>query len=84
MKLCAYPDALNIIIWDHGREWNGLNAHQQDADETLTRLNEDMAVSGRGLPIISKIAARISRQRYGGLNESVFVIPRRKRGPGGC
>ena len=36
-----------------------------------------MAESGRGLPIIGKIASQISRERYSGLNESIFMIPSR-------
>ena len=75
IKLCAAETELKIIVWDHGKEWNGFLPHQDNADERLEQLNRDMATSGRGLPIISKIASQISRQRYCGLNESVFIIP---------
>ena len=79
IKLCAYDDRLKLIIWDHGKEWNGLIMQQQTADETLDRLNEELMASGRGLPIIGKIASFSSRQRYSGLNESIFCIPRKER-----
>ena len=75
IKLCASETELKIIVWDHGKEWNGFISHEDTADERLEQLNRDMATSGRGLPIISKIASQISRQRYCGLNESVFIIP---------
>ena len=44
-------------------------------DAILQRLNDDFSDSGRGLPIIMKIAPEISRQRYGTLNETTFLIP---------
>lgn len=75
IKLCASETELKVIVWDHGKEWNGFLPRQDSADERLEQLNRDMATSGRGLPIISKIASQISRQRYCGLNESVFIIP---------
>lgn len=82
IKLCAYDDKLKLIIWDHGKEWNGLVMQSQTADETLDRLNEELMTSGRGLPIIGKIASFSSRQRYSGLNESIFFIPRKERKDG--
>ena len=75
VKLYAHPNELKLMVWDHGKEWNGMTMQPSDADQELDRLNESLAASGRGLPIISKIASRISRQRYCGLNESVFIIP---------
>ena len=78
IKLCAYDNELKLIIWDRGREWNGFMMQQSKAEEKLEELNEQMETHGRGLPIISAIASKISRQRYCGLNESIFVIPLRK------
>ena len=75
VKLCAYPTELKLMIWDHGKEWNGLAMQQEDAERKLDELNETFSDSGRGLPIISMIASRIGRQRYAGLNESVFILP---------
>ena len=76
VKLCAGERDLKIIIWDHGKEWNGLFMPPELAEKSLDELNEKMSPSGRGVPIISRIASQISRQRYCGLNESIFVIPR--------
>jgi len=76
VKLCADDRELKIIIWDHGREWNGLFMPPELAERSLDELNDKMSPSGRGVPIISRIASQISRQRYCGLNESIFVIPR--------
>ena len=75
IKLCAYEHELKLIIWDHGKEWNGMIMPPENAEEILDRQNETLAESGRGIPIISKIASRISRQRYSGLNETIFFIP---------
>ena len=75
IKLCAYPSELRIMVWDHGKEWNAPAMTHDAAEEKLDQLNESFSASGRGLPIISKIATQISRQRYCGLNESVFVVP---------
>lgn len=75
VKLCAYPDKLKVMVWDHGKEWHGLAMRQSAAEQELERLNDNLAASGRGLPIISMIASQISRQRYCGLNESIFVVP---------
>ena len=75
VKICAYEYELKLIIWDHGKEWNGFSLRPEAANEKLDELNDHMASSGRGLPIMAKIAAQISRQRYSGLNESIFLIP---------
>ena len=74
VKICAYEHEVKLIIWDHGKEWDGLFLSQQKADQSLDQLNENLLPNGRGVPIISKIASRISRQRYCGLNESIFII----------
>jgi len=75
IKICAYERELKLIIWDHGKEWNGLFMPQEQADQSLEELNDKLSPHGRGVPIISKIASQIRRQRYCGLNESIFVIP---------
>lgn len=77
LKLCAGERELKIIIWDHGKEWNGMFMPPEQAEKSLDSLNDQLSISGRGVPIISRIAAQISRQRYCGLNESTFVIPRK-------
>ena len=76
VELCAFERELKVIIWDHGKEWNGTFLSHENADASMEQLNREMAASGRGIPIISRIAARISRQRYCGLNETIFIIPR--------
>ena len=78
IKLCAYEYELKVIIWDRGREWDGPFLSQEKADASMEQLNQDMSASGRGIPIISKIASQISRQRYCGLNETVFIVPRQQ------
>lgn len=75
VKLCAYEYELKLIVWDHGKEWNGFSLRQENADSELNKLNDDLAESGRGIPIMTKIATQISRRRYSGLNESIFIIP---------
>ena len=77
LKLCAGERDLRIIIWDHGKEWNGPFLPPDQAERSLEELNDRGAVTGRGVPIISRIASQISRQRYCGLNETIFVIPRK-------
>ncbi|MBQ6353032.1 MAG: SpoIIE family protein phosphatase, partial [Lentisphaeria bacterium] len=78
IKICAYDQEVKLIIWDHGKEWNGLFLPQEKAEQSLDDLNAALAPHGRGVPIISKIATQISRQRYCGLNESIFIIPRNR------
>ena len=75
IKICAYECELKLIVWDHGKEWNGFSLRHENADEALNKLNDDLAESGRGIPIMAKIATQISRRRYSGLNESIFIIP---------
>ena len=75
VKLCAFEKELKVIVWDRGREWTSFAFHRETADETLDKLNDERSASGRGLPIISKIATQVSRQRYCGLNETIFIIP---------
>ena len=75
VKICACEKELKLIVWDHGREWSGDFLLPEKAEQSLEQLNDEMASSGRGVPIISKIASKISRQRYCGLNETIFVIP---------
>ena len=74
VKICAYEKEVRLIIWDHGKEWNALFLSPQKADQSLDHLNDNLLPNGRGVPIISKIASQISRQRYCGLNESIFII----------
>ena len=76
VKICAYKDELKLMVWDHGKEWDGVYLSRDLAEESLEQLNESLSAHGRGIPIISKIAVRISRQRYCDLNETTFVIPR--------
>ena len=77
IKLCAYEDKLKLMIWDHGKEWDGVLMQKEKAEDTLDWLNEGLLDSGRGLPIISKIASEGGRQRFSGLNENIFIIPKR-------
>ena len=79
IKLCAEERFLKIIIWDHGKEWNGLFMPHDQAERSLDDLNDKLSIHGRGVPIISSIASQISRQRYCGLNESIFVIRRTRQ-----
>ena len=79
LKLCAGERDLKIIIWDHGKEWNGLFMQPDQAERSLDDLNKSFSPTGRGVPIISRIASQVSRQRYCGLNESIFLIPRKNR-----
>ncbi len=76
VEVVAYDRELKLIVWDHGREWDGLWLSRQHAEASMDQLNDNMAESGRGIPIISTIASRISRQRFCGLNETTFIIPR--------
>ena len=76
VEVVAYDRELKLIVWDHGKEWDGLWLSPQHAEESMDQLNETMADSGRGIPIISTIASRISRKRFCGLNETTFIIPR--------
>ena len=76
VEVVAYDRELKLIVWDHGREWDGLWLSREHAEESMDQLNDNMAESGRGIPIISSIASRISRQRFCGLNETTFIIPR--------
>ena len=83
VELCAYENELKLIVWDQGKEWEGLWLTPGHAEESMERLNQDLAGSGRGIPIISKIASRIARQRLCGLNETMFIIPRSPGESGG-
>ncbi len=76
IKLHAYDDRLLLVIWDRGKEWNGELMQKDTAEDTLDRANSNLSESGRGLPIISKIASKESRRRFSGLNETVFIIPK--------
>lgn len=76
LKVAFIPDALKVTIWDRGSQVpsvasNGLLT----PDAQLDLVNEMQLGSGRGLSIISKIASEISRQRFSGLNETIFTIP---------
>ena len=75
VKLYADERELKLIVWDRGREWRLPPQPRHSADRTLDRLNRQFAPSGRGLPIIAKIASDMCRLRYSGLNESIFILP---------
>ena len=79
VRLCASDNELKLIIWDRGREWSGFMMQQRKAVKKTEDPGEQMKVQDRGLPLISAAASEISRQRYSGLNESIFVIPLRKK-----
>ena len=76
VEIVAHDRELKLIVWDRGKEWDGLWLTRRHAEESMDHLNRTMADSGRGIPIISTIASRISRHRFCGLNETTFIIPR--------
>ena len=76
IRLNAYDDKLQLVIWDHGKEWEGGLMQKEAAEDALERLNANLLESGRGLPIISKIASQGSRHRFSDLNETIFIIPK--------
>ncbi len=68
---------VNVI--DHGKFWDyqeGLSG--KDADTILNELNEQRNLSGRGLPIILRIAETITREHFWGINETTFVVAEKK------
>ncbi len=75
LKIAMIPEGLKVTIWDRGEQWSG-NAlsNATDPDSLLEHVNEQQSGSGRGLLIISKIASEISRHRYSGLNETIFIV----------
>ena len=75
LKIAVIPEGLKVTIWDRGEQWSG-NAisNAADPDALLEHVNKQQSGSGRGLLIISKIASEISRHRYSGLNETVFMV----------
>ena len=77
IRLHAYDDKLKLMIWDRGKEWNGELMQKELAEDILDKANANLQGSGRGLPIISTIASQGSRQRFSGLNETIFFIPKR-------
>ncbi len=66
---------VHIRVMDRGKEWNHTASHGS-SDEILEEQNKKFATSGRGLAIIYNIASSITRSRYCGLNETLFVINR--------
>ena len=76
LKVAFIPDALKVTIWDRGTQMpNVQTGGLLNPDAQLDLVNEMQLGSGRGLSIISKIASEINRQRFSGLNETVFTIP---------
>ena len=64
-----------IEVMDHGKSWDyhaGLSG--KDADTILDELNEQRAQSGRGVPIILRLAETITRHHYWGLNVTGFLV----------
>ena len=75
LKLAVLEDGLKVTIWDRGAQWSDEKPRNvMDLDAQFEQINEDQSGSGRGLLIISKIASEISRQRYSGMNETVFIV----------
>lgn len=76
LKVVVEERDVKIVVWDRGREWNsGANPAFRHPNDVLDERNAAFAESGRGLSIVLKIAPDIRRQRYSGLNETVFRIP---------
>ncbi|HBJ96388.1 MAG TPA: hypothetical protein DDZ11_08180, partial [Lentisphaeria bacterium] len=77
--ICLPKTGLRITVWDRGSKWD---FHQQEEpgtelspDEKLEQLSDAHAVSGRGIPILQKLAPSIVVHRWSELNETIFKIP---------
>ncbi len=72
----ANDNELELTIWDKGKDWT-LPAIRENGryfpDEKL--LDE----AGRGLFVIYTIASKVTKQRYGEINETVIKIPYKKQ-----
>ena len=80
LRVVVAPGRIYVNVIDHGRFWDyqaGLSG--KDADTILNELNEQRNLSGRGLPIILRIADTITREHFWGINETTFVVPEKKR-----
>ena len=81
LKVMVVPGRIYVNVIDHGRFWDyqeGLSG--KDADTILDELNEQRNLSGRGLPIILRIAETITREHFWEINETTFIIPEASRG----
>ncbi|NMA21151.1 MAG: SpoIIE family protein phosphatase [Lentisphaerae bacterium] len=79
LRVKVVPGRIYVNVIDHGRFWDyqeGLSG--KDADTILNELNEQRNMSGRGLPIILRIAETITREHFWGLNETTFMIPEKQ------
>ncbi|MCP3967893.1 MAG: SpoIIE family protein phosphatase [Lentisphaerae bacterium] len=74
VDLIIRNDVIEISVLDKGKNWNVSSADNQ---QNGSDLEESFATSGRGMAIICSIASSISRNRYGEINETCFVIDRK-------
>lgn len=79
LRVRVFAGRIYVNVIDHGKFWDyqeGLSG--KDADTILNELNEQRNLSGRGLPIILRIAETITREHFWGINETTFVVPEKK------
>ncbi len=65
---------MTLSFWDRGKAWD-MRTEGMGSDTHIDMLNQRLATSGRGIPIIKKLTSSISRQRYvDALNETIFTV----------
>ncbi|MDR0931671.1 MAG: SpoIIE family protein phosphatase [Victivallales bacterium] len=77
IALSIYGDHEKVVVsvLDRGRLWDSAATRtDEELDRLLTELNQKKNQSGRGIPMIMKIAPQISRRHHCGLNETIFTI----------
>jgi len=70
-------NGVSVTVLDRGRLWESREFESnEDLDRLLSELSRSKAESGRGIPLIRKLAPQISRRHLCGLNETIFIIQR--------
>lgn len=73
VQLDVHENEVVLKVLDKGKKW-AFSTSTTTLSEDIWEKNDQYATAGRGMQIIRSIAAEISRNRYSGLNETVFRI----------
>ena len=75
IRLRKMKSYVELTVWECGTTTPSIAVPSGDSSTALELINRDFSNHGRGRLIIREICDGIERNRYGNLNETVFLIP---------
>lgn len=75
LRLRLKLDYAELTVWDCGQPPPSLKVAAGITETALDLVNNDLSNHGRGRLMVRQLCDGIQRQRFGSLNETIFLIP---------